>query len=272
MIQLVLALQFLAHSFAQTDICTLPAETGPCRTSEIRYFYNAQSRKCEEFLYGGCLGNANNFETKKECETYCGKEKNYCNPYTEEYSNCGTMCPETCWNSGTNVPCATICVPGCICKPGFVRAGRSCGGKPYDQSCNQQRTNDLMPVGTSAAFLFGPCIPRAWCNATYPPRPPIMRCPYNEHYEECGTACPETCLTLGSNVPCPLICKSGCFCNDGYVRAGQSVGMPVPQIPLIFPSSDFGNHGQGPCVPIFQCSLYTPGMQNSLLLAMVVTA
>ena len=36
-----------------------------------RYFYNASSRECQQFIYGGCDGNANNFESMNLCEEQC---------------------------------------------------------------------------------------------------------------------------------------------------------------------------------------------------------
>lgn len=57
------------------EICAQPQETGPCRASIQRYYYNAQTKHCEEFMYGGCGGNRNNFETKVACQQYCRAEK-----------------------------------------------------------------------------------------------------------------------------------------------------------------------------------------------------
>ena len=56
-----------------TDRCTQPAETGFCRALFPRYFYNATSETCEEFIFGGCDGNENNFETLDECRNECEK-------------------------------------------------------------------------------------------------------------------------------------------------------------------------------------------------------
>ena len=45
------------------DPCVARPVTGPCLAYIPRYFYNTTSLKCELFIYGGCQGNRNNFET-----------------------------------------------------------------------------------------------------------------------------------------------------------------------------------------------------------------
>ena len=58
-------------------ICELPPETGPCRRNLKRYHFDRATGKCKEFTYGGCLGNANRFETKTECKERCGGKLNF---------------------------------------------------------------------------------------------------------------------------------------------------------------------------------------------------
>ncbi|MGH0136683.1 UNVERIFIED_CONTAM: hypothetical protein FKN15_075962 [Acipenser sinensis] len=53
------------------DPCQLEEDPGPCRSIIIRYFFSTISQKCEPFMYGGCLGNANNFLTLKQCQDSC---------------------------------------------------------------------------------------------------------------------------------------------------------------------------------------------------------
>lgn len=36
-----------------------------------RFFYNSTSGKCEQFIYGGCGGNKNNFESVNDCQLAC---------------------------------------------------------------------------------------------------------------------------------------------------------------------------------------------------------
>uniref|UniRef100_A0A674IYW7 BPTI/Kunitz inhibitor domain-containing protein n=1 Tax=Terrapene triunguis TaxID=2587831 RepID=A0A674IYW7_9SAUR len=53
-------------------ICNLPAEPGPCFTYSRNYFYNSVTKTCEEFIYGGCQGNENRFDTMFRCLKTCG--------------------------------------------------------------------------------------------------------------------------------------------------------------------------------------------------------
>uniref|UniRef100_A0A803TZQ6 BPTI/Kunitz inhibitor domain-containing protein n=1 Tax=Anolis carolinensis TaxID=28377 RepID=A0A803TZQ6_ANOCA len=54
----------------QETICSLPRETGRCRRSLRRFYFNIETGQCEIFLYGGC-GNDNNFHSVIECLQMC---------------------------------------------------------------------------------------------------------------------------------------------------------------------------------------------------------
>ncbi|XP_043997794.1 kunitz-type protease inhibitor 1a [Gambusia affinis] len=51
--------------------CMVPKKVGPCRGSFKRWHYNAASEKCEEFIFGGCLENKNNYIKEDECKKAC---------------------------------------------------------------------------------------------------------------------------------------------------------------------------------------------------------
>lgn len=49
----------LSQNVQQFDlsVCNLPKEIGRCKAAMFRTYYNAQTKKCEEFIYGGCGSN-----------------------------------------------------------------------------------------------------------------------------------------------------------------------------------------------------------------------
>ncbi|XP_043937016.1 amyloid-like protein 2 isoform X2 [Protopterus annectens] len=54
-------------------VCSQEAVTGPCRAMMQRWYFDINERKCIRFVYGGCGGNRNNFESQKYCMAVCGK-------------------------------------------------------------------------------------------------------------------------------------------------------------------------------------------------------
>ncbi|XP_058455699.1 papilin isoform X2 [Malaya genurostris] len=56
---------------AGKDVCQLPKITGPCTGYYPMWYYDTDRNQCSQFTYGGCLGNANRFETIDECKASC---------------------------------------------------------------------------------------------------------------------------------------------------------------------------------------------------------
>ncbi|KAK6485413.1 amyloid-beta A4 protein-like [Huso huso] len=54
------------------EVCSEEAETGPCRAMLPRWYFDLASGQCVQFIYGGCGGNRNNFETQEYCLSVCG--------------------------------------------------------------------------------------------------------------------------------------------------------------------------------------------------------
>ncbi|XP_063221793.1 papilin isoform X2 [Bacillus rossius redtenbacheri] len=55
-----------------SDICLAPVTRGPCSEEHPAWYFDGYSRTCQAFVYGGCGGNANRFESEEQCERQCG--------------------------------------------------------------------------------------------------------------------------------------------------------------------------------------------------------
>ncbi|RWS23625.1 scavenger receptor cysteine-rich protein-like protein [Leptotrombidium deliense] len=127
----------------------------------------------------------------RRLETEIGCKEN------EEYTHCGTACPDTCQNyKNKHRICTYECVIGCKCKDGYVRNSNGKCLHPNQCSIKSQLLATLRAIfGTSKS------------------------CKQNEKYTECGSACPDTCDNYQDKGRiCTSQCVSGCECNDGYVR------------------------------------------------------
>nr|XP_044604545.1 eppin [Equus asinus] len=53
------------------DVCSMPKESGPCMAFMPRWWYDKKTERCYRFIYGGCLGNNNNFQSEAICRIIC---------------------------------------------------------------------------------------------------------------------------------------------------------------------------------------------------------
>ncbi|XP_067849453.1 amyloid beta (A4) precursor protein a isoform X2 [Heptranchias perlo] len=53
------------------EVCSEQAETGPCRAMIPRWYFDISEGKCAQFIYGGCGGNRNNFNSEEYCLSVC---------------------------------------------------------------------------------------------------------------------------------------------------------------------------------------------------------
>ncbi|XP_073340545.1 kunitz-type protease inhibitor 1a [Pagrus major] len=115
--------------------CMAPKKIGPCRGSFPRWHYNAASETCEEFMFGGCRENLNNYLTKDECTNACaGSDKG-------GKSGRGLPIPGS-QGEKCDAPCTTeqfTCDNGCCLDPGL-----ECDSTPQcSDSSDEQKCQDL---------------------------------------------------------------------------------------------------------------------------------
>ncbi|XP_036124188.1 kunitz-type protease inhibitor 2-like [Molossus molossus] len=66
-----------SDSFNYEEYCTAQVATGPCRASLPRWYFDAKKNSCDNFIYGGCFGNKNNYLSKKACMSRCFSKQWY---------------------------------------------------------------------------------------------------------------------------------------------------------------------------------------------------
>ena len=108
--------------------CDLPPDPGPCDAAMPRFYFDPAYVNCREFTYGGCEGNANNFENNYRCMLACQRgfvvSCNRCLPdggCVEDCSGClktpdadGLPCDELNYRCSFGTGCGT---PYCTCLP-----------------------------------------------------------------------------------------------------------------------------------------------------------
>ncbi|XP_055525400.1 papilin isoform X2 [Wyeomyia smithii] len=132
------------------DKCQLPKISGPCTGYYPMWYYDADRNMCTQFTYGGCLGNANRFETVDECKASCvvdeamppcdqPTERGPCNGtferwyYDKERDSCERFQYGGCKGNKNNYPTESSCHYHCK-KPGVHKP--SCTLPKDEGSCD----------------------------------------------------------------------------------------------------------------------------------------
>ncbi|XP_067327260.1 actinia tenebrosa protease inhibitors-like [Anolis sagrei] len=132
--------------------CTLPKITGPCRAAFSRFYFNHKSQKCEEFLYGGCRGNENNFLTQQECFEKC-EDQSYLYRCTlpKKKGRCRGSLPRFYFNFKTK-KCEEFLYGGCRGNKNNFLTQQECFEKCEDQSYSYRCTLPKITGPCRAAF------------------------------------------------------------------------------------------------------------------------
>uniref|UniRef100_A0A3B3IBU7 BPTI/Kunitz inhibitor domain-containing protein n=1 Tax=Oryzias latipes TaxID=8090 RepID=A0A3B3IBU7_ORYLA len=140
----------------------IPPDSGLCFGYFERYFYNFRKGRCEIFIYGGCLGNQNNFLTEKEClQRYVctlDPDPGPCECYSERYfynfkkRRCEIFIYGCCNGNQNNFETEQECL-------------RRCRFHYYEWSPESSSFPDpslsIPPVMPRASRLYSPVTPRA---------------------------------------------------------------------------------------------------------------
>ncbi|KAL7643489.1 UNVERIFIED_CONTAM: hypothetical protein RMT77_005471 [Armadillidium vulgare] len=234
-------------SLNPNDICQQPIDGGSCFALHKRFAFNSQEGLCEEFDYGGCGGNENNFEIEEECKNTCeaGRDivippedkcsqpivKGPCfsyiprNGFFSEKGRCERFIYGGCNGNENNFESIEECFSQCGGKPPTIEIGcdrRKCDWRTFGPYLSSNR--ECQPI-----YEGGQCCPtRFHCKTRSERGLDPKKCYYRGHeYEDR--------LTVEERTGC----YKECFCrNFKTLNSNKSIVCPILDCPSLFNPSN----------------------------------
>lgn len=206
------------HNDTPTVDCASPPKTGPCRAAIPRWFYNGTEKTCQEFIYGGCLANMNNYDSKEDCLDACDKSAGPSNNQVPVVSR-SVMSLKDC-----SKPCSVEefqCSDGCCVPRNLLCDGVShCFDKSDLSYCDKMRDTYklLIAPGDSRSQDNERCTaPKmvGYCRASMP------RWNFDPKSQNCSMFIYGGCKGNKNNYQSERACLAAC--------AGQKEVIPNPQ-------------------------------------------
>ncbi|ROL50403.1 Tissue factor pathway inhibitor [Anabarilius grahami] len=149
---------FSLRLFCQTDgvrselrifhhSCALKKDEGPCKAIRDRFYFDTDTGRCEPFEYGGCQGNANNFETRQECEEMClvKEDKSPCH-LEDEPGPCRGLVPRYFFDFKSQ-ECKRFFYGGCFGNANNFKTIKDCNERCLPGSNHMDKNSPLKPEG-----------------------------------------------------------------------------------------------------------------------------
>ncbi|XP_077396556.1 kunitz-type protease inhibitor 2 [Festucalex cinctus] len=58
--------------YVAEEECLSSPDPGPCRAAFPKFYFDSATGSCQSFIYGGCRGNKNRYDSAEECQARCG--------------------------------------------------------------------------------------------------------------------------------------------------------------------------------------------------------
>lgn len=132
------------------DVCQFPPVVGDCDAAIPRWFFNSQSGECETFVWGGCGGNENRFETKETCESACPRQ----GAKWSILARAGRCESASC---ETNDECLAVCLADALLRPTIYDPVCGVDDQTYGNPCEAE------VAGVEIAYV-GECVDGGDCH------------------------------------------------------------------------------------------------------------
>ncbi|KAK5647606.1 hypothetical protein RI129_002498 [Pyrocoelia pectoralis] len=225
------------------DPCDQAVEIGPCRGSFIRWYYDKISGSCNQFIYGGCKANGNNFLTESTCKQQCTRpdhKKESCSlPIAT--GNCGNQEARWYFNESEQ-----RCMP-------FYYSG--CDGNPNNfisqDACESDCPKEIVKGTCQLPAEIGNCgdyVQRWYYDTTYQQCRPFYYggCGGNSNNFESEQHCEQRCKTI-IITPAPPTASPAAPVTIGPFQPGTKYLCTLP--PLV-----------GPCGSEYERWYYNPSI------------
>ncbi|VDK42233.1 unnamed protein product [Anisakis simplex] len=127
------------------------SEPVPQRGPLQRFYFNASIGKCLAFIYNGCGGNDNRFDTLQQCQQLCSKGQYFY--YNAEWQSCMTFIYTGCGGNANKFLTREQCEAHCQYADGSACLGPVPSIIPEDN--DGDCTNTTCPEGYQCAYGFG---------------------------------------------------------------------------------------------------------------------
>ncbi|XP_071965848.1 uncharacterized protein [Antedon mediterranea] len=222
------------------EICNLDKEAGHCRAKFLRYYWNKNTKQCEQFTYGGCDGNKNNFKTIERCEDKCRPEPPANCLLEVETGLCLAAFNMFYYDSATK-QCKSFTYGGCGGNGNRFNTYKDC-----QDSCFARKKDNTEKPGTCPVSEVGICVEHCSVDSDCEG---VAKCCSNGCGHLCTNPVAVTCEDGFEHVAgvcvdinecetvdqaCPQ--DTGCINNEGsYTCIGGNpfVGPIIPKLPAI---------------------------------------
>ncbi|CAF0753758.1 unnamed protein product [Didymodactylos carnosus] len=123
-------------------ICHQTKVVGPCQEHMIRWFFDSETKTCQTFTFGGCLGNRNNFENFDKCRYMCWT-------YLSDEGRSQTRQSAVVANPQSGKACTNLEYCNIPCRYGFDKDTYGCDICKCIDPCQKQRC----PLGYECLIL-----------------------------------------------------------------------------------------------------------------------